>query len=145
MWSNSCDTLGVIAGLQKPHAAVRSAFVIITSELQGKIPVSYAKSSNSPPQHGMIEKMPYVDRGVSCLRTHRSTSLQGVFRTMFSVRCGAVVVPGCEHKSVENRPIRRNYYVCNRFFILFSAATGPIYANIWLSNSRRVARGNPVP
>jgi len=89
LWSNSCDTLGVIAGL---HAAVRSAFVIITSELQGKIPVSYyAKSSNSPPEHGMIEKMPYVGRGVSYLRTHRSTSLQGVFTTMFS-EFGAVLL-----------------------------------------------------
>ena len=47
------------------------------------MPVSYAKPSNSLPECGMTEKIPYVRR-VSYLRTQRSTSLQGVFTAMFS-------------------------------------------------------------
>jgi len=31
------------------------------SEPQGQIPVPHAKASNSPPEHGMGYKIPYVD------------------------------------------------------------------------------------
>ena len=53
-----------------------------------------------------------------------------VGNTLFVLHSTRTVL-GCEHKSVEHCPKCRNYYVCNRFFFFFSAATGPIYANFW--------------
>jgi len=35
-----------------------------------------------------------------------------------------VLVLGCEHKSVEHFPTRRNYYVCNRLFVFFLQLLG---------------------
>ena len=45
-----------------------------------------------------------------------------VFRLTL-VRCYGYVL-GCEHKSVEHFPTRRNYYVCNRFFVFFLQQLG---------------------